>query len=165
MPSQKYRWRPPLALAVRYIGLATLGHALWEGGQLPLYSIWSTGTPREIFLAAAHCTGGDSLITASTLSIAAAFTCLWRGSLFDKRMVFATITLGVAYAILSEWLNVKIWRSWAYTSAMPLLPGTGTGLTPLLQWLIVPALAFAIILAHGAHHHSDTCSDRTERKP
>jgi hypothetical protein len=69
------------------------------------------------------------------------------------------------YAILSEWLNVKIWRSWAYTSAMPLLPGTGTGLTPLLQWLIVPALAFAIILAHGEHHHSDTGSDRTERKP
>jgi hypothetical protein len=76
--------------------------------------------------------------------------------------ILLDIVPGVAYAILSEWLNVKIWRSWAYTSAMPLLPGTGTGLTPLL---IVPALAFAIILAHGGHHHSDTGSDRTERKP
>jgi hypothetical protein len=28
---------------------------------------------------------------------------------------------------------------------MPVLPFLGTGLTPLLQWLFVPGLAFAII--------------------
>ena len=28
---------------------------------------------------------------------------------------------------------------------MPVVPGLGTGVTPLLQWLIVPSLAFAII--------------------
>jgi hypothetical protein len=53
--------------------------------------------------------------------------------------------LGAAYTILSEWLNVEIRRSWSYTATMPVLPFLGTGLTPLLQWLIVPTLALAII--------------------
>jgi hypothetical protein len=69
-------------------------------------------------------------------------------------MAFTAIILGVAYTILSEWLNVEIWRSWSYTAAMPVLPLFGTGLTPLLQWLLVPGLAFATI----------ACQDRAARR-
>ena len=32
---------------------------LWELLQLPLYTIWNTGTPREIVIAVLHCTAGD----------------------------------------------------------------------------------------------------------
>jgi len=32
---------------------------------------------------------------------------------------------------------------------MPVLPFLGTGLTPLLQWLIVPSLAFAIVVCRS----------------
>jgi len=59
-------------------------------------------------------------------------------------MALAAILLGAGYTILSEWLNVEIRRTWSYTAAMPVLPFLGTGLTPLLQWLVVPSLAFAI---------------------
>ena len=60
-------------------------------------------------------------------------------------MILTAIVLGVAYTNLSEWLNVQILRRWSYTAAMPVLPLIGTGLTPLLQWVIVPGLAFAIV--------------------
>jgi len=60
-------------------------------------------------------------------------------------MVFTAIVLGAGYTIFSEWLNVEIRRTWSYTAAMPVVPFIGTGLTPLLQWLIVPSLALAII--------------------
>jgi hypothetical protein len=60
-------------------------------------------------------------------------------------MVFTAIMLGAAYTVFSEWLNIDIRRSWSYTAAMPVFPLLGTGLTPLLQWLVVPGLAFAII--------------------
>src|SRR6516162_4556979 len=63
---------------------------------------------------------------------------------FGWRMALAAILLGAGYTILSEWLNVEIRRTWSYTAAMPVLPFLGTGLTPLLQWLVVPSLAFAI---------------------
>ena len=60
-------------------------------------------------------------------------------------MVFTAIALGAAYAVFSEWLNVEIRRTWSYTAAMPVVPFLSTGLTPLLQWLVVPGLALAII--------------------
>jgi hypothetical protein len=128
-----------------YIGLAAIGHFFWEAGQLPLYTLWRTGRPREIVTALIHCTAGDILITTVTLAAAAALARLFRWRAFGWRMVFTAIMLGAAYTILSEWLNVEIWRSWSYTAAMPVVPILGTGLTPLLQWLVVPGLAFAII--------------------
>ena len=60
-------------------------------------------------------------------------------------MALAAILLGAGYTILSEWLNVEIRRRWAYTAAMLVVPWLRTGLAPLLQWLIVPSLALAII--------------------
>ena len=132
---------PWLALA---IGLAAIGHLAWEAAQLPLYTLWSTGTPRAIGFALIHCTGGDVLITAATFSAAALLARHRRWPAFGWRMALAAILLGAGYTILSEWLNVEIRRTWSYTAAMPVLPFLGTGLTPLLQWLVVPSLAFAI---------------------
>jgi hypothetical protein len=127
------------------IGLAAIGHLLWEAAQLPLYTLWRTGTRREIAFALLHCTGGDILITTVTLAAAAALARVFRWRAFGWRMVFTVIALGAAYTVFSEWLNVEIRRSWSYAASMPVLPWLGTGLTPLLQWVIVPGLTLAII--------------------
>src|SRR5215469_14122159 len=95
---------PWVALA---IGLAAIGHFLWEAIQLPLYTLWRPGTPREIAFALIHCTGGDILITTATLAGAAALARAFRWPPFGWRMVLAAIILGAAYTILSEWLNVQ----------------------------------------------------------
>ena len=52
------------------------------------------------------------------------------------------ILAGVAYTIFSEWHNTEVRNSWAYSSLMPTLPGLGTGLSPLLQWFVIPIAAF-----------------------
>ncbi len=124
--------------------IAAIGHLLWEVAQLPLYTVWWTGMPREIVVAVVHCSGGDVLISTATLLIAAMLAWLCGWLLFEWRMAVTAILLGVGYTIMSEWLNVAVWRSWSYSSAMPVLPWFGTGLSPLLQWLVVPAVAFAI---------------------
>ena len=98
----------------------------------------------EIAFALIHCTGGDVLITTVTLAAAVAFARRFRWPPFGRRMVFTAIVLGAGYTIFSEWLNVEIRRSWSYTAAMPVVPFLGTGLTPLLQWLIVPSMALAV---------------------
>jgi hypothetical protein len=127
-----------------YVIVAAIGHLVWEIAQLPLYTIWWTGTARENFVAVVHCTGGDVFITTATLLIAALAARLRAWPPFGSRMVFTAIVLGVGYTILSEWLNVEVWRNWSYSSPMPLLPWLGTGLAPVLQWLVVPAVAFVI---------------------
>lgn len=40
----------------------------------------------------------------------------------------------------SEWYNVQVKASWAYSDWMPLLPGFEIGLSPLAQWLVVPCV-------------------------
>ena len=136
--------RPLLPFVALTIGLAAIGHFLWEAMQLPLYTLWRTGTPGEIAFALIHCTGGDILITTLTLAAAVALARHFRWPPFGWRMMFTAIVLGTAYTIFSEWLNVEIRRTWSYTAAMPVVPFLGTGLTPLLQWLIVPGLALAV---------------------
>ena len=48
---------------------------------------------------------------------------------------------GLAYTVFSEWLNVEVRRSWAYSDLMPVLPPLGTGLSPVLQWVVIPSAA------------------------
>jgi len=93
-------------------------------------------------VAVIHCTAGDFLISTATLLIAAVVTRLSGWHAFGWRMAAITIALGVSYTILSEWVNVQIWRTWSYSSTMPLLPWLDTGLSPLFQWIVVPAVAF-----------------------
>ena len=53
------------------------------------------------------------------------------------------VAFGIAYTIYSEWLNTTVRQSWAHSPLMPVLPLIGTGLSPILQWLVVPSLTLA----------------------
>ena len=85
-----------------YISLAAIGHFIWEAGQLPLYTLWWTGTPRAIVIALIHCTGGDLLITVTSLTAALVLAWRLRWRPFGWRMIFTAIILGAAYTVFSE---------------------------------------------------------------
>lgn len=130
-------------LLTRYFLIVTPAHLLWEFLHFPLYTLWDTGSASEILFAVLHCTGGDLLIAAGALALA--ILLLGQRSWPDQhflRVVIAAVAFGLAYTVFSEWLNVDIRRTWAYKESMPLLPMLGTGLTPALQWLMVPTLGF-----------------------
>jgi hypothetical protein len=130
-----------------YLGVIAIGNLVWELLQLPFYKIWKTGTFGEQAFAALHCTLGDVLIAASTLAISLVLVgdrhWPWRRS---WPVISVTIFTGLAYTVFSEWLNVDVRASWTYSEWMPLVPvlGMNIGLSPLLQWVVVPAAAFAI---------------------
>ena len=65
------RLEVPSGTLLAYLALAGAGHFLSETAQLPLYTIWSTGTRLEILFAIIHCTAGDLLITVLALALAA----------------------------------------------------------------------------------------------
>ncbi len=135
----------PAALR-RYIVASAALHLAWEMAQLPLYTIWSEPLGKRAF-AVLHCTIGDLMIAG--LSLLAALALVGRSDWprTESRSVwFLVVAIGVGYTVYSEWLNVNVRGSWAYAPMMPTLPVIGTGLAPLLQWLVVPTLAlrFAI---------------------
>jgi hypothetical protein len=83
--------------ALLYLSLAAAGHLFWEAAQLPLYTISRDGTRRDIAVALFHCTGGDALITAASLTLAILTAWLLRWPLFGGRMALAAILLGLGY--------------------------------------------------------------------
>jgi len=119
---------------------------VWEIIQLPLYTIYYETDLQTIAYAVAHCTLGDALIALSSFLLAAAATRSWNWPV-DRTARGATVavTAGLAYTVFSEWFNVSVRGSWAYTPAMPQL--FGLGLLPLLQWLVLPLLGLFIFRA------------------
>lgn len=124
----------------RYILASAVLHLAWEIVQLPLYSIWSEPISKRA-LAVAHCTLGDLMIAGLTLLIALAMfgTPSWPRS--TRAVWLLLLILGVGYTVYSEWLNVSVRGSWSYSEIMPVIPLLGTGLSPLLQWIVVPTAA------------------------
>lgn len=125
----------------RYLAVTAIADLFWETAHLPLYTIWYEGTPRDNALAVLHCTAGDILIALS----AWAFAVLVAGrpewpAAGTRRIAVLTIAGGLAYTGFSEWLNTAVRQSWTYSQWMPVLPGLGMGLSPALQWIVVPSL-------------------------
>ena len=145
----------PRALRV-YLGTIALGDLAWEAAHLPLYTIWRTGTPGEKAIAVVHCTGGDLLIALACLALAIVLAGepAWPARA-HRRVAALTIGFGVTYTVFSEWLNIVVRETWAYSDLMPVVPVINTGLSPLLQWVVVPLLA--LHLARRAARAPGSC--------
>ncbi len=130
----------------RYLVASFVFHLVWEVVQLPLYTIWSAPIAKQAF-AVVHCSVGDVMIAGLGLLVVLAFAGMsdWPRSGSRQVWIFLLI-IGVGYTLYSEWLNVSVRLSWAYAPLMPTLPFLGTGLSPLLQWLVVPTCVQRIVL-------------------
>ena len=119
---------------------------VWELGHARLYTIWTEARNHELAFAIFHCSAGDLMI--ALVSLAIALTMLRAGPLRTWRIAqiaCASALLGTAYTIFSEWMNLRLER-WTYTESMPTI-ALGTlelGLTPLLQWLVLPGLSLLL---------------------
>lgn len=133
-------WLPVIR---RYLLFVAATNLVWEFAQLPLYTIWSTGTTEEIVFAAIHCTGGDVLIAMSALigSLMMIGTPSWPITRY-RPVVALTLITGLSYTIFSEWLNIEIRGAWAYSEIMPVVPIIDAGLSPLMQWIVLPLAGF-----------------------
>ena len=122
--------------------IATLNVA-WEV-QLPLYTIYETGTRASIAFAIAHCSAGDVLISLACYGAAALGTRSLNWPL-NRPLFGAAIVLPLAlgYTVLSEWLNASVRGSWQYAAGMPTI--YGVGVAPLLQWLMIPPFAILLV--------------------
>jgi hypothetical protein len=124
-----------------YLGMSLGMHGIWEILQLPLYTLWRTGSLGQQAFAVLHCTIGDVMIAGLSLLVAFALAgrACWPSS-GSRPVWLLTLLLGAGYTVYSEWLNVNVRGSWAYSDLMPAVPIIGTGLAPLLQWFVVPTL-------------------------
>jgi hypothetical protein len=94
---------------------------------------------------------GIKLCTAATFGdMGFALTAYWITSFLSKSrnwivepkasQILMFTAIGIALTIGFEYYYTQVTFCWAYSDLMPLVPPFGTGLSPLLQWVIVPLL-------------------------
>lgn len=119
--------------------LAFALNLVWEIAHVRLYTIWDDAKRMTIAWSLVHCTLGDVVIALTMFTLAGIVlrqtnwpeSSPWAGG--------AIVTTGAtAFTAWSEWYNVYKIGSWDYTASMPTI--LGIGLSPLLQWLILPPI-------------------------
>jgi amino acid transporter len=130
--------------AVLWSTLAFVLNLAWELAQVRLYTIWAEADGLSVAWALLHCSLGDVLIALAMFALSGMVLrrADWPASRPWTGSAIAVIG-ALAYTAWSEWYNVYRAGSWSYTASMPLI--FGIGLSPLLQWLILPPV---LVLAY-----------------
>jgi len=145
-----------IARAGLWAALAFALNLTWEIAQVRLYTIWAEVGRLSVAWALFHCSVGDVLIALALFALTGMAlrrvdwpaSRPWAGG--------AIFVIGaMAYTAWSERYNVYRAGNWGYTTSMPLI--FGIGLSPLLQWLILPPLlvfAYRALLPLLSGRHS-----------
>ncbi|MDP9414357.1 MAG: hypothetical protein M3Q08_09765 [Pseudomonadota bacterium] len=143
--------QPELNIAI----FAFLLNYPWEFLQIPLYAMPLDRLPSEVIRICSIAAVGDAVIM---------LVSYWAVVLFARsrwwilrpiaRQILGFIAVGVFITIAIEHLATQsdhpLW-SWRYARSMPVAPVVGTGLLPLMQWLILPPLALWFIARQLDH--------------
>lgn len=122
---------------------ALLFNFAWEILQAPLYEGMADMPHAQVTKACLQATAGDALIMLLAYSVVA---CAARSRRWivkaNGRQLALFIAIGVSITAAIELLATRgYWiGNWTYLSTMPLVPGTGIGLAPMLQWVVLPLL-------------------------
>ena len=119
----------------------------WEMLQAPLY-VGMAETPH--WSATLYClvaTLGDCVLFLVAFGLTAAIfrNRHWIRTATFLQVVWFTV-IGLIVTVLIEEAAVRgIGWNWRYTALMPRLPLLGTGLSPVLQWMILPPLVMWLV--------------------
>ena len=126
-----------IARAGLWSALAFVLNLAWEIAHVRLYAIWAAADGMTIAWSLLHCTVGDVLIALAMFALAA--IALRRADWPASRPWAGGIMVvigAMAFTAWSEWYNVYRTGNWRYAASMPMI--LGIGVSPLLQWLILP---------------------------
>ena len=132
---QAFKW-----LIFRITTLAFVLNLTWELIQMPLYNPASFEINHVLF-----CVLGSVADAIMVLLIYFVFAALYKNPFWIKppqwqRIVMLVATGGTG-AILSEIRHLSL-GNWGYSNLMPLIPYLNVGLSPVLQFMILPSIIY-----------------------
>jgi hypothetical protein len=114
---------------------------IWEMWQTPFFLAIPSGPHWAGVVACTQATFGDAAISLVAFWSVAAFVRSRRWILQPSlSQIGSFVMMGVVITIAFETLAAGFLGRWNYSPLMPTLPFFGTGLVPLLQWILLPPL-------------------------
>ena len=128
---------------------AFLLNLAWEFAQVPLFAGMPSAAHWAAIQVCARATMGDVGIAVLAFWAVAIGAGSRRWVLHPTaKHVWAFLAVGVTVTIVLEWLATQVLGRWAYAPAMPVVPGLGVGLVPVLQWVVLPPLVVWFVRRH-----------------
>lgn len=130
---------PELQVAI----FSYLLHFQWELFQMPLFSGFDGMGYYDAILHCWKATIGDVAIAATAFLVASAVV-RSRSWLLDTNRIAIGVFffIGIIITVIFELLATGPLDRWEYSGTMPVVPYAGVGVSPLVQWLVLPALVF-----------------------
>lgn len=127
-------------LSLLILTFSILLNFIWEMAQMPLYKGMSFNTQDTLF-----CFLAAIADTVMVLLIYFGFAlllknALWIQNLSAKKVVIVMLIGGIG-AVLAE-IRHTTEGNWAYANSMPIVPLVNAGLSPVLQFLMLPSLIY-----------------------
>ena len=139
-------WDNPLLapeLTLAFFGF--LLNFVWEVWVVPFYAAIGQADHWQIILFCTQASFGDVVILLLAFWGAAIVAGTRAWLLTPKPLPFAVyLGIGLAITVALEHLSTAMLGRWAYTEGAPTLFLLGTGVAPLLQWLLLPPLALSL---------------------
>jgi hypothetical protein len=139
------RWRLGELLVTLFV-VAVLFNYPWELAQSPLYR--GMGSMNRMWWHCLVASLGDGLLV--LLIFATGWMVLQRRDWFvhpGLRGYVVMLAVGLIISVTIEWTAVHIAGRWTYRERMPLVPGLGIGILPIMQMLVLPPLIFRVAAA------------------
>ena len=136
---------PELPLA----GFGFLLHFAWEMMQVPWFDGMLEASHGTVVWLCTRATFGDVVIMVFAFWVGS-WTVRSRTWVVARfwRPVLVTIATGLLITVVFEWMATGMLDRWSYADTMPVVPGVGIGLTPFLQWLLLPPLVLWLTRNH-----------------
>lgn len=135
-------------------------HFVWEFVQVPTYAGMAEMP---------HWEGVKLCMSATFGDVGFALTAFWVASVAARSrdwilrptrvpsVIF--VAVGIVLTVGFEHYYTTISLRWTYSDLMPLVPPLGTGLSPLLQWLVIPLLVIWLTRRHLLGMHALRAAD------
>jgi hypothetical protein len=120
----------------------------WEFLQVPLYEGMPQAPHWEAIQACSRAAAGDAVIALAAYGAVAVWLRSRAWVLEPTRAsTLGFLGAGVLITVLIERLALSgLWVAhWSYSALMPVVPGLGVGLSPLMQWLVLPPLVLWLV--------------------
>lgn len=141
-PHDRSLWAVP-EVTVAFLSFAL--HYVWEFLQVPTYAGMADLNHWDGIKICTSATIGDVgfALTAFWITALAARSRYW---IVDPRIwhLGLFVAVGIALTVGFEYYYTEVSLRWTYSELMPRVPPFGTGLSPLIQWIVVPLLVVSL---------------------
>ena len=135
---------PGWILVLMFWSVSFFLHFFWEMIQVPFFEGMTEAPHGAVIWLCTRAAVGDANIAFFAYGVAALAVrnLFWIQGPWRSLALGSFLAAGLLVTVLFETWATGAGERWQYSESMPVLPLLGTGVAPILQWVLIPLVSF-----------------------